>query len=296
VADGSAFARRDVGGTYGLSRRLASRKGVKRRRVLCVSRIIMFIDFFISHFLAAVPAPVVVVPVANPVVVVVAQPVPKAPEVIKNVQAFYAKIKQVTAKFRQEVVNATFNTSKTSDGKVWIQKPGKMRWDYYSKPKKGKVSTKKSFISNGKMLYVVEHDNKQVSMKDLSQDLLPVAVSFLYGKGDLAADFDGKIDTTNTYGAKGDIVLELTPKKPSAQYKKLFLVVDPGNNRVKQSIIIDSADNKNHFRFYEPDFEKAVEAAWFEFDPKKLPSYRVVNLNTAGQGSGSAAGSGGATK
>jgi outer membrane lipoprotein-sorting protein len=254
----------------------------------------MFIDFVIAHILSTTPAPTVVLPVANPVLVLVAQPVPKAPEVIKEVQAFYAKIKQVSAKFRQEVVNATFNTSKTVDGKVWISKPGKMRWDYYSKPKKGKVTTNKSFITNGKMLYVVEHNNKQVSIKNLADDLLPVAVTFLYGKGDLAADFDGKMDTTNKYGAKGDFVLELTPKKPSAQYKRLYLVVDPGNYRVKQSIIIDSADNKNHFRFYEPDFEKAVDAAWFEFDPKKLPSYRVVNLNNAGQGSGGASGGSGA--
>ena len=47
-------------------------------------------------------------------------------------------------------------------------KPGKMRWDYLEK-KKDKVEVKKSFISNGTYLYVVEHDNKQVVKKNLAE-------------------------------------------------------------------------------------------------------------------------------
>jgi outer membrane lipoprotein-sorting protein len=187
---------------------------------------------------------------------------------------------------------------------VWILKPGKMRWDYYSKPKKTKVTLKKSFISDGKTLWVVEHDNKQIVKKSLEKDLMPVAISFLYGKGDLATDFDGVIDTKSKYGGKDDIVLALTPKKQSAQYKKLYLVVDPTDHRVKQSVIIDSADNVNNFRFFEPDFDKQVEDKWFQFDPndKQVSTYRQVNADAAdadadagsGSGSGSAAGAGSA--
>jgi outer membrane lipoprotein carrier protein len=270
--------------------------------VLCVSDTMLLTSTLASFWMwfqpvPAVPAPVIAAP--PPAVRVAAAPT--AAEVIKSVQAFYANIKQVTAMFRQEVTSTTFGDAKTSDGKVWISKPGKMRWDYYSKPKKGKVVTKKSFISNGDYLYVVEHDNKQVIKKNLSKDLMPVAVSFLYGKGDLATDFTGEIDKSGKYGGKDDLVLGLTPKTPSAQYKKLFLVVDPGNFRVKQSIIVDSADNVNHFRFFTPDFDKAVEAKWFEFDPKTVPSYRMVDADAqaaapAAPAAGSGAGSGSAAK
>ena len=233
-----------------------------------------FVPFFWFQF-APAPAPT---PVTRPAPVRVAAG-PTAADAIKNVQAFYAKINQVTAKFRQQVTNVTFGETKTSDGMVWIQKPGKMRWDYYSKPRKGKVTTKKSFISDGSYLYVIEHDNKQVVKKNLAKDLMPVAVTFLYGKGDLATDFNGKLDASGKYGTKDELVLELTPKKPSAQYKKLYLVVDPTAWRVKQSIIVDSADNVNHFRFFEPDFDKAVDAKWFVFDPKSVKSYRIVDAD-----------------
>ncbi len=203
---------------------------------------------------------------------------PSAASVLSGVQKFYAGIQQVSAKFRQEVKNTTFGRSDVSDGMLWIAKPGKMRWDYHAKKtKKTKASTAKSFISNGSYLYVVDHENKQVIKKDLQKNLLPTAVTFLYGKGDLAADFTPAMDTTGTYGAKTDHVLKLTPKASSVQYKFLYLVVDPATSRVKESVIIDGAGNSNHFRFYEPDFKATVKASWFEFSEKTVKTYRVID-------------------
>ena len=219
-------------------------------------------------------APLVAAPGAN---------APDAGGVVDNVQKFYANIKQVTASFRQAVTNDTFGSTKTSDGTVWIMKPGKMRWDYLEK-KKDKVEVKKSFISNGSNLYVVEHDNMQVVTKNLQQDLMPVAVSFLYGKGDLKTEFNPELDTTGKYGAKGDFVLKLTPKKPSAQYKNLYLVVNPSDYRVTQSIIIDSSNNTNHFRFFAPDFAKEINAKWFEFDKNSVKNYRMIDADAQGSG------------
>ena len=201
-----------------------------------------------------------------------------ASDVVDNVQKFYASIKQVTAVFKQTVMNSTFGTSKDSAGTLWLMKPGKMRWDYVEK-KKDVVDVKKSFISNGTTLYDVEHDNKQVIKKNLQQDLMPVAVSFLYGKGDLKTEFNAALDPNSSYGAKDDLVLKLTPKKPSAQYKNLYLVVNKTDFHVKESVIIDSSNNVNHFYFYAPDFEKAIQDSWFEFDERSVKNYRVIDAD-----------------
>lgn len=209
---------------------------------------------------------------------------PSADQVLAGVQKFYAGISHVKAKFRQEVKNATFGRSDVSDGRLWIAKPGKMRWDYFAKKtKKTPTAVAKSFISNGSYLYVVDNENKQVIKKDLQKNLLPTAVTFLYGKGNLAADFTPALDGSGTYGAKGDLVLDLTPKTSSVQYKKLYLVVDPGTYRVKESIIIDGAGNTNHFRFFEPDFDAGVKDSWFEFNEKDkaVKSYRVIDGDAA---------------
>jgi len=202
-----------------------------------------------------------------------------ADDVVDQVQKFYADIKQVGAKFRQTITNATFGKTTTQDGKVLIKKPGKMRWDYYAKKKKGdkKSTTTKTFISNGTYLYVVDHQNKQVIEKNLEKNMLPVAITFLYGKGDLKTDFTASLDTSNKYNVdSADFVLKLTPKETSAQYKYLYLVVDSGNFRVKKSVIIDSSKNVNQFQFFEPDFDSTVKDSLFKFNKDKVPNYRIT--------------------
>jgi outer membrane lipoprotein carrier protein len=200
-----------------------------------------------------------------------------ADDVVDQIQKFYGGIEHVSAQFQQSVHISTFGSDKQSSGQVWIEKPGKMRWDYLEKKGTG-VIVKKSFISNGTTLYVIEHDNMQVVKKNLQQDLMPVAVTFLYGKGNLKGEFNAALDTASSYGGKGDYVLKLTPKKPSAQYKTLYLVADPTQFRVKESVIIDASNNVNHFQFYAPDFQKPIDAKkTFEFDEKSVPNYRIVD-------------------
>src|SRR5437764_304805 len=62
-------------------------------------------------------------------------PTTSASATLDQVQKFYERIPRVTAQFRQQVTNDMYGTTKTSDGTVWILKPGKMRWDYLEKKK-----------------------------------------------------------------------------------------------------------------------------------------------------------------
>ncbi len=196
-----------------------------------------------------------------------------ANQIVGKVQAFYGRTKHLQAKFRQTYTNKIFGKKSVSDGKVYIKKPGKMRWDYVRNRK-----IRKSFISDGTTLWAVEHHNRQVFIKDLKENMLPVAVTFLYGKGDLRRDFRASMDSSGKFGAKGDYVIVLKPKKPS-QYKSLRLVVAADDFRVKQSIVTESSGNINHFRFYEPNTTRVPKDAWFYFNVKKVKNYRVVKGN-----------------
>ncbi|RMH41147.1 MAG: outer membrane lipoprotein carrier protein LolA [Deltaproteobacteria bacterium] len=198
-----------------------------------------------------------------------------ADQIVDQVQRFYERTQSLKAKFRQRYTNTTFGKTTTSSGWVYVKKPGKMRWNYYEKaPGRRKPVKTKSFVSDGVTLWAIEHDNKQAFKKDLEKDLLPVAVTFLTGKGDLRRDFTAELDTSGTYGGKDDYVVKLTPKKPSAQYKTLWLVVARDNFRVRQSIVLEASGNTNAFAFYEPQFDAALPDRLFAVDERALRRHK----------------------
>ena len=204
-----------------------------------------------------------------------------ADEVVKGVQDFYRNTQQLTAKFRQSFYNKTFGLPKVNDGKVYLKKPGKMRWDYYSKRNKSQVT--RSQMSDGKTIWAVDYNGKWYYRQDLTKSALPVAVTFLTGKGDLSKEFNARILTGSKFGTASDKVLELTPKKPSAQFKTLVLVVDPSNFRVKKSIVTTATGDTNEYSFFEPDTSKVVADTWFVFNPASAKGFREIKAEEAPQ-------------
>jgi outer membrane lipoprotein carrier protein len=204
-------------------------------------------------------------PTAPPVAAApVAAPATKAsPEaIVAGVQRYYQNTSKLQATFRQRYQNTTFVKTTTSDGKLYIEKPGKMRWDYL-KP------DKTLYISDGTTLWIYEERNRQAFKKSLENTILPVAVTFLYGKGNLSSDFTPSAGPAG-YGAPGDLVVTLTPKTPSAQYKVLYLVCDPTDFHVKESVIIEASGNENRFTFshiLQNARATSVTPAMFRFKP-----------------------------
>ena len=181
-------------------------------------------------------------PKPAPAPIVAPAPSTAADEAVKKVQAFYQGTQKLKADFKQTYTNAVFGRTSNSTGKLWVMKPGKMRWDYAT-------PEKKHFISDGATLWIYEPAAKQAGRQDLKDTVLPVAVTFLYGQGELARDFAASLDP-GKYGGPKDIVVKLVPRAPTAQYKHLWLVLDPVDHHVKESIILEASDNVNHFKFY----------------------------------------------
>jgi outer membrane lipoprotein carrier protein len=209
------------------------------------------------------PIPQDAAPKASPPSAPAAAPAPQltADALVANIQKFYVGTQKLRADFKQTYTNTVFGKSSTSTGKVYVLKPGKMRWDYAT-------PEKKHFISDGTTLWVYEPLNRQAYKQDLKNTVLPVAVTFLYGQGDLSKDFTAKLDP-GKYGVKGDLVVKLTPKQPSAQYKNLWLVVDAGDYHVKESIVLEASDNLNQFRFFnfKSNAQAPFQAKHFLFVP-----------------------------
>jgi outer membrane lipoprotein-sorting protein len=207
-----------------------------------------------------------------------AQPRPNAQTVLANVQKYYATPKQMTAQFRQEVTNATFGQTLKSDGTLYVEKPSNLRFEYSLKTSSG-VKPDKTFVVNASTMWMVDHKNKKIIQSPVQGTVLPAAMSFLTGGASLTSEFNVAVDTSGKYGTAGMIVLALTPKKPSAQYKQVFFVVDPQNGHINESIVIAASGDTNDFHFYAPDLQTPLGAQLFTVNPKALPNYIVVQPN-----------------
>jgi outer membrane lipoprotein carrier protein len=186
-----------------------------------------------------------------------------ADDVVMRVQEVYRNTQQLTVRFRQKVFNKTFGLPSTSEGRMYFKRPGKMRWDYFSKRGGDGSRVARSLILSGKALWAVSAKPRWRYGQDPSKSLLPVAVIFLDGTNALLRQFNARLLTGSKHGATGDKVIELRPKKRSTQFETLVLVVDPADFHVKRSIVASASGDTNEFSFYEPDTRKVVADGWF---------------------------------
>ena len=206
---------------------------------------------------------------------------PTAAEVLADVQKHYDKVATLSTTFTQVATQSAFGTAKMSTGKLYLAKPDKMRWDYDKPVKpgtkvKGKPKLDKNFIYDGTTLWIVDHGNQQVVESAPRSSALPVAIAFLSGTASLGA-INVALDTSSTHGAAGATVLQLTPRQPDALWQSLFLVVDPKDGRVIESIVVQSSGDSNDFTFGAESTAK-LDAKLFVFNPKSVPRYKHINV------------------
>ena len=130
----------------------------------------------------------------------------EAREVVKQIQARYEKTKDLQADFVQTTKIEGFERPVTSSGRVYIKKPGRLRWDYLD------PATEQIYVMQDDVkVYVPEH--KQVLVGKLTQMAASSApLELLQGAGKLDESFDIQPTTGKERGTGGIRLITLLPK------------------------------------------------------------------------------------
>jgi outer membrane lipoprotein carrier protein len=167
---------------------------------------------------------------------------PMAPDVrglVDRMQAFYEKTDDFTARFKQEYTYKAFKRTQVSTGTVVFKKPGLMRWEY-EKP------SSKTFVLAGEKVYAYDPEAMTLTKASINTHQLSASVTFLWGKGKLAEEFDiSRADCAKCGGP----LLVLDPLKDDPRFKQVRLEVDPKTAQVVQSTVIDPDGSENAIRF-----------------------------------------------
>jgi outer membrane lipoprotein carrier protein len=165
---------------------------------------------------------------------------PPAGDVAAALQRRYDAIKDFSADFTQTYEGGVLRRKARESGKVYIKKPGKMRWEYVS-------PEKKLFVSDGSTMFMYFPADKQVMKNPVpQQDEATSAVQFLMGRGDVTRDF------TVRYAEAADpsvYVLRLDPRTRQAEYDWLQVAADRESLQFRSLAAGDAQGGRSTFDF-----------------------------------------------
>jgi outer membrane lipoprotein carrier protein len=179
--------------------------------------------------------------------------------VVARVQSRYERTTRLQARFRQETRVPGFDQVQTGEGRVWILKPGMMRWDY-TKPER------QTIIANGETLWVYLPDDRQVIRDHIDHSLgTRTPALFLAGQARLTDLF--RVTGMSSQGpGEGDFLqLELTPKGETLPYTRISLGIDPSSYLVTLVRVVDATGSMTAMWFSDIDTEAAVAPSLFQF-------------------------------
>ncbi|OGP14892.1 MAG: outer membrane lipoprotein carrier protein LolA [Deltaproteobacteria bacterium GWA2_54_12] len=180
-----------------------------------------------------------------------------AAAVVSKLQSKYESITSLKADFTQEVTSRGMPALK-SEGKVWLKKPGRMRWEY-KKPAKDLI------VSDGRTIWLFQPDLNQVIERPALSSASSMATDFLSGIGSVEKEFDVKLAALETVNH----VLILTPKQEQAGLKKLILEVGKETSIVEKTVITDHFGNQTAVTFSNIRLNASMKDSLFKYTPPR---------------------------
>ncbi|HEU4685779.1 MAG TPA: outer membrane lipoprotein carrier protein LolA [Nitrospira sp.] len=193
-------------------------------------------------------------------------------DVVKRLQARYEKTKDLQADFSQKTLIEGFERPMTSTGKVYIKKPGRLRWTYLD-PANEDIFVNRDDVK----VYVPEH--KQVLIGKLTQMAASRApLELLQGAARLEESFEIGPTPGKGRGVGGLRLLTLFPKgrgdEQNRSVQRIVVEVFPKTYFIRTVSLYEPSGNVSHFEFssLQPNVGLGDEV----FEPKFPPDVEVV--------------------
>lgn len=188
-------------------------------------------------------------------------------EVVKQLQARYEKTKDLQADFTQKTTIEGFERPIKSSGKVYIKKPGRLRWSYLD-PSVEEIYVHRDDVK----VYVPEH--KQVLVGKLTQMAASKApLELLLGAAKLEESFDIEPTPGKGRGMGGIRLLTLLPKAQGGEegraLQRIVLEVFPKTYFIRTVTLHETSGNVASFEFSSLQSNLGLGDALFDF---KLPA------------------------
>ena len=184
---------------------------------------------------------------------------PNGAQVVAGLQRWLDGTRDLQGEFAQVLRSGALGSGAEESGRLWVVRPGKMRWDYRD------PENKVAIVDGSKTLLWIEED-KQVILGRLDEegDLLS---NLLAGDGRIAELFEVKPETEQVEGKQARIRVRLVPRRDSEGLEEIVLEVLPPQFSIAAAEILDAAGNRIEYRFSRLRRNQGISAQRFEFEP-----------------------------
>lgn len=164
-------------------------------------------------------------------------------DLVKKVEARYQKTTDLTAEFAQTTSVRGFASAIKSAGRVYLKRPGKLRWDYLE------PTLEQIFVENDKVqFYIPEH--KQVLNGQLSRMVNSQApLQLLQGIGRLDEHYLVALMPDGARGNGGLPILSLTLPDGGPDQPRIVIEVDAATHYLRRVELHDVNGNVSTFTF-----------------------------------------------
>lgn len=201
---------------------------------------------------------------------------PSVSRVLSQIQRVYEQTEDISADFVQVSRLKSLAVGgpggglkeQRAEGKLYIKKPGMIRWDYL-KPHPLQL------ISNGKILWRYSPAEK-AAYRDNLASAGNTPLSFLTGSGKIREDFKAALASGERKSEAGFVAVELVPREPLPTVQKLVLQVNGTNDEIQQITFWDHFGNRTTITFSNVRFNVGLSSSLFHFTPPE--GVRVESL------------------
>lgn len=189
---------------------------------------------------------------------------------IEKIERAFAATKKMSASFNQTVNSKGFGVTGSFYGKLYIEKPNKMRWQYHEPA--GRL-----LIADGKKLWFYDPEENIVRQAELSGILGSASPAlFLAGEASLSDLFDIDLAPEKKNATIKKVRLRLIPKKPVENVKAMLLEVAASDHGILALTIVDYLGNINRIDFSDVTEPEAIDPARFKFEPPSGAPVRKI--------------------
>ena len=179
-------------------------------------------------------------------------------------ERFFAEVQGFRAEFLQTVLDPNLQTLATSEGQVYIRRPGQFRWDY-APPDSQQI------IGDGQQIWVYDIDLEQVTARPQQTALGESVALLLAGDGQLTENYE--VEELGRQGAYDWV--EITPHATDNHFASLRLGFAEGQLRALE--MLDQIDQRSRILLRAVVENPPLDAGLFQFQPP--PGVEVFHVS-----------------